>query len=147
MTQPDNTFNRNLELAKSLTASVWERLGNLSKDFDESKHPRGAGGKFGSGSSGGAESARTAKTNGQIRDAISHHKGRQAMHTEAAAALRAAHPVTGERSAQKHDDAAYQHGEAAGVFRAVMSGLYPTGDGRRASAKAESATRDASGAA
>ncbi len=53
MTESNNTFDENLELAKSLTASVWERLGNLgiSKEWDESKHPRGAGGKFGAGGS------------------------------------------------------------------------------------------------
>jgi hypothetical protein len=146
MTKLNNTFEENLELAKSLTASVGERLGNLSKEFDESKHPRGAGGKFGYSQSD-AESARTAKTNGQIRDAISHHLRVQENHRAAAAALRAASPVRGEKVANKHDDAAYHHGEAAGVFRAVMSGLYPTSDGRRASAKADAETQRALDAA
>jgi len=153
MNESNNNFDENLELSKSLTASVWERLGNLgiSKEFDEAKHPRGAGGRFGSGSGGGAESARTARTVGQMRDAISHHESRQEMHRKAADALRAAHPVRGERSAQKHDEAAYQHKIAAENFRDVVSNLYPSvvishDDARFASGRAEAATREASGA-
>ena len=146
MTKLNNTFDENLELSKSLTASVWERLGYLTKEFDESQHPRGAGGKFGYSQSD-AESARTAKTYGQMRDAISHPLSVQDNHRAAAAALRAASPVRGEKVANKHDDAAYQHGEAAGVFRAAIAGSFPASDARRASGKADAETQRALDAA
>ena len=51
MTQLNNTFDENLELAKSLTASVWERLGNLgiAKGGPGSgPHKGGGSGKIGS---------------------------------------------------------------------------------------------------
>ncbi len=70
------------DITKSIT-ELWEAmdgtmetladLGGLSKEFDEAKHPRGAGGKFGS-NDGGASAHHEAMSSAHAAEATTHEQ-------------------------------------------------------------------------
>ena len=104
MTKPNNTFNENLELAKSLTASVWERLGNLGiAKGGPGSGPHASGG----GNDGGTHQAWVnggAKGNSPATQSIKDSVARNPSSDNLKSAL--ANSKAGDQSARSGDHAA-----------------------------------------
>ena len=122
-------------------AKARKDLAPLIKEWDEDAHPRGEGGRFGSGggSGGGAEHA----AEGRFSDARAAHADAEAAHKDAAAAIR---QEGGDKSlALKHEQAARAHetarlkNESAMYAPAARSGKAKS-DAVRASTRADDLT-------